>query len=603
MKQIIKAIAVFFLATCTVGTLQAQKKGKKKTVTQKTTVKKKKTAAKKKTAPAKKTTAVAKTPAEKIQKTETAPKLSAESLADTTAPKVVIITSVFKPQLKTAAKLNFTAATPVIDSSRIPVSYSVPAQNLFFSYQPVPIKPLALPVDSGYTWENNSYIKLGAGNFSSYYGEAAVAFGDGKHSITNLRGNFQTTTGHLPAQQAAKWGVDVLSVFNTGNNQEWTTRPYYQSNTQYFYGYQPSTLNYSKDQLLQRYHTVGIDLGMQDKIPNDFGISYHPQVSAYRFFDNHENHENGVKIQAPLSKAFGKLYSFDLGLTADISSASFQLIPNPQVLKNNLYYINPAIVFTTPNMKIHAGMQPSWDNTVFSALPDLSAEARVSGINLILEAGWKGYFTKNSYRSLAEFNPWIGSVNSLLNTKTIEQYAGIKGAGGDHFTYQVRASLLKLNNQPLFLNSGSDGKAFAVVFEPEMKAIRLHGEVGYTEQEKLSLTAGATLTQYNGLTVNTKAWGLLPMELNGSLKWKLMKDLQVKAEVFVWDGNAYRDSTLQARKTKPAADLNLGAEFTVMPRLNLWLQMNNLLNTPYQRWNQYAVLGFNVLGGIVYSFR
>ncbi|MCT7423426.1 hypothetical protein N4A85_25150, partial [Escherichia coli] len=70
-----------------------------------------------------------------------------------------------------------------------------------------------------------------------------------------------------------------------------------------------------------------------------------------------------------------------------------------------------------------------------------------------------------------------------------------------------------------------------------------------------------------------------------------MKDLQVKAEVFLWDGNAYRDSALQARKTNAAADLNLGAEFTVMPRLNLWLQMNNLLNTPYQRWNQYAVLG------------
>jgi len=50
-------------------------------------------------------------------------------------------------------------------------------------------------------------------------------------------------------------------------------------------------------------------------------------------------------------------------------------------------------------------------------------------------------------------------------------------------------------------------------------------------------------------------------------------------------------------------DLNAGVEFTVLPKLNLWVQFNNLLNNKYQRWNQYEVLGFNVLGGVVYSFR
>ena len=55
-------------------------------------------------------------------------------------------------------------------------------------------------------------------------------------------------------------------------------------------------------------------------------------------------------------------------------------------------------------------------------------------------------------------------------------------------------------------------------------------------------------------------------------------------------------------RLKPAFDLNTGVEFTVMPKLNLWVQFNNVLNSKYQRWNQYEVLGFNVLGGIVYSF-
>jgi hypothetical protein len=273
------------------------------------------------------------------------------------------------------------------------------------------------------------------------------------------------------------------------------------------------------------------------------------------------------------------------------------------VINNNLYYINPSIQFKTPNVKINAGIQPTWDNTQFSLLPDLTAEAKFSEINLSLEAGWKGYFQKNSFRSLAGFNPYIATPSQLVNTKINEQYVGVKGTQGDHFTYQARVSLLTMNNLALFYNKGIDGKTFAVVYDPEVKAIRLHGEIGYTEQEKLSITAGASFTQYNSLAVEPKPWGLLPLEGTGSLKWKILKDLQVKADVFVWDGAQYPDSSFQPHKTKAVADLNLGAEFTVMPHLNLWIQMNNMLNTTYQRWNQYSVLGFNVLGGIVYSFR
>jgi hypothetical protein len=576
MNYLQKIVFIAVVAVFAVGSVQAQKK--KKTVKPKT--------------------ATAKPSAKKSEETAIL-----KSEGDTSAPKMVTITSSFKPFLKDAAKLNFTAATPVIDSSKIPVAYTIPSQNLFFLYQPVAIKPLALAVDSGYMWENDQYVKAGAGNFSTFYGEAAFSFGDGKNSVTNVRGNFLTSTGSLPAQQAAKWGIDLLTVFNTQNTHEWTAHPYYQSTTQYLYGYQPSTLTYTKESLLQRFTTVGLDVGMQNKTANSFGITYHPQISVDRFFDNNENHENNIVVKAPINKSFGKTYSFDLALNADISTATMAIIPNPLVLKNNLYSINPAILFVTPDVKINAGIQPSWDNKAFSLLPDLTAEAKFSEINLSLEAGWTGYFQKNTYRSIANYNPYIGQLGSLLNTKVNETYAGVKGTQGNHFNYQARVSLLSLNNQPLFLNNFTDGKTFIVVFEPEMKALRLHGEVGYTVQEKLSVTAGATFTQYSNLAVNAKAWGLPPIEATGSLKWKVLKDVQVKADAFLWDGNPYTDATLTPRKTKAVADLNLGAEFTVMPRLNLWLQMNNLLNSNYQRWNQYSVLGFNVLGGVVYSFR
>ena len=578
MNYLPKKILILLLALVAVGSVHAQKRKKKTTA--------KKTAAPKKAA-------------SKPAATQTL------SIGDTAAPKTVTITSAFKPFLKDAAKVNFTAATPVIDSSKIPVAYSIPSQNLFFVYQPVSIKPLGLAIDSGYLWENDHYIKIGAGNFSSYYGEAAFSFGDGKTSITNVRGKFLTSTGNLPAQQAAKWRIDVLSVFNTKSGHEWTTHPFYQSSTQYFYGYEPATLPYTKESLLQRFITVGAEVGMQNKKANAYGITYHPQISFARFFDNREAHENTFLIKAPISKSFGKIYSFDLGLTADMSTTTFPLIPNSLKIQNNLYWLDPSVQIKTAGFKVNVGMRPSWDNKQFSLLPNLSAEARIADLNIILEAGWTGSFQKNTYRSLAGFNPWIGTPISFLNTKINEQYAGIKGTKGNHFTYQFRAAFQKLTNQPLFVNDGVDGKSFRVLFEPEMNALRLHGEIGYTEQETISFTAGATFNEYSSLQKNQKAWGLLPIEATASLKWKVLKDLQVKADAFIWDGAAYPfvGTTISPLKGKAAADLNLGAEFTVLPKLNLWIQMNNVLNSKYQRWNQYQVLGFNVLGGVVYSFR
>ncbi|NCI46181.1 TonB-dependent receptor [Sediminibacterium soli] len=536
-----------------------------------------------------------------LNKQRKAPQPAAK--ADTTAPKTVTITSAFKPFLKNAAKLNFTAASPVIDSSKIPVAYQVPSQNLFFSYQPVAIKPLALPVDSGYTWNNHQYIKLGAGNFSSYYVEAGFSFGDGKHSITNLKGNFLTTTGHQFAQQANRWEIDALSIINSGDNHEWTAHAFYNTKTQYQYGFQPNTIPYTKDDLLRQYNTVGINVGLRNKIENAFGISYHPQISFVRIEDNRKANNYDFVIKAPISKSFGKIYSFNLGLTADMSKASMPMIPNPLELTNNLYYLNPSIRFKTPNVKINAGLQPSWDNKQFSMLPDITAEAKLTETGLVFEAGWIGSFRKNTFGSLVAFNPWITSISSMKNTRIREQFAGIKGALGSHFTFQGRVSLQTLNNQPLFVNDIGDGKTFQVLYEPEMKSIRVHGEAAYSVQEKFSFLGGITFNQYHSLSVHQKAYGLLPLELTGSAKWKLLKDLQLRADVFLWDGAPYRDKAMNNFKSSAVADLNFGAEFTVIPKLNLWLQMNNLLNTTYQRWNQYPVLGFNVLGGIVYSFK
>ena len=531
------------------------------------------------------------------------PKIERASLSDTSNPKEVIITSAFKPSLKTAAKINFTAASILSDTNKLSVNYKIPSQNLFFSYQPVPIKPIALVLDSTDSWQNEHFVKLGIGNFSSPFAELGLSFGDRKTSSIAIHASHISSKGNLTYQQFSKTGFDVLSIFNTPSQNEWTAKAFYNSNTQYFYGLQSSTLPLNKDDLLQRFHLVGLELGVQNKQIGNYGITYHPQIFVNYFGDNRTASEINLIAKLPLEKSFGSIYSFKMGLTADIASYQSNLVPNATKNNNNLFYIDPTIQFKTPNFKLNLGILPSWDNQKFSLLPNVSAEARIKETGLNAELGWLGYYQKNSFRSLAGFNPWILAPSAIFNTRISEQYIGLKGSSGNHLTYQARLSFMQLYNQALFVNNYLDGRSFNILFDPKIQSLRIHGELGYHIQEKFSFIGALNLNEYTNLAIYDKAFGLIPMELTGTLKWKISKDLQVKADAFFRDGTTYQNKLLQSQKLNPAADINLGAEFSVMPRLNLWIQMNNLLNNKYQRWNQYEVLGFNVLGGVVYSFK
>lgn len=102
---------------------------------------------------------------------------------DTTKKKTIDITSTFKPVLKEGSKINFNAAPPVADTSRPRLAYSIPSQNLLFTYVPTELKPVAVSVDSITAWNSSNYIKVGVGNVHLPYVKAGFSFGDGKNTL------------------------------------------------------------------------------------------------------------------------------------------------------------------------------------------------------------------------------------------------------------------------------------------------------------------------------------------------------------------------------------------------------------------------------------
>src|SRR5215213_4667369 len=169
--------------------------------------------------------------------------------------KTIDITSQFKPVLHETAKINFNAVPPVTDTARPRLTYNIPVQNLLFAYQPADLKPVALAVDSLTAWEYSNYIKVGIGNVHQPFVQAGFSFGNSTNSYFNVFANHYTSKGDLPFQKNSLTSVGVNGTVRSANNNEWNGKLGFKSEDYYFYGFQPATLNFTKEDLRRRFQT------------------------------------------------------------------------------------------------------------------------------------------------------------------------------------------------------------------------------------------------------------------------------------------------------------------------------------------------------------
>jgi hypothetical protein len=406
----------------------------------------------------------------------------------------------------------------------------------------------------------------------------------------------------LFAQEYSDVNFSINSVHQIGEAHDFSVKFTTGSTTRYAYGFRPTTIPYTKDNILNKYNSAGVSVHLSNKTDALFGIHYSPSISFNFLQSGVEEREYETSISAPVSKNLGTDFKISLQPTVSFSSTVLPLIPNNLTINNNLFSMPSTFSWITDKFQIHLGAAPTSNNGVYAVLPDVKAVAVLPNNPVRFEIGWSGRFDKNNLRSLAAFNPWVRVPNSFSNTKVVEQYLGVKIPVGDHFSYGATLSLFEYENQALFVNSFTDGRLFKVLFEPTMRAFQLHANMSYTLQDKLNIICGIRFKKYSGLTVQKEAWGLLPLELNGSLHWKFSDKISFTSSVYAWDGAQSLNAQLVSKKLPAAADFSVGATLSVVKNAKFWLQVNNLLNNKYERWNQYEVFGRNVVAGFVYSF-
>lgn len=409
-----------------------------------------------------------------------------------------------------------------------------------------------------------------------------------------------SSKGNQPFQENSLLNASVNGTIKAANNLEWDGGLGFRADGYYLYGFQPDTLKFAKSQLQQQFFTFDGRIGLRNTSPTAYGLTYNPNFKIAAFGENSSPRvsEADMVLNLPVEKTVSEHFAIDLGFTADITNYTNG---NAQTVSNNLYLVSPAVIYHNNNIALHIEMTPSWDQSDFHLLPNFRAEYTTDDKRFTLFASLDGYYDKGSFKRFAGINPWLWAPVNLLNTRVTEFFGGFKGSLSPHISYLAKAGFSESRNMPLFLNDSLDGKNFQVVYEEKLDAFNIHGELSYIDGEDFNVTAALTLSNYK-TSSQYRAWGLLPLEFTTTMRWQIMKDLWLKADLWAFEGAYWRYLNQAVSSGSGGFDINAGLEFRIAKQLNLWLQMNNLFNDKYQRWNQYSVYGFNILGGVIFTF-
>ena len=536
----------------------------------------------------------------------------------------ITVVAPFDPIIPDAFKIS---SNPAIDDSitKVPVmNYSIAPRMADVKpvIEPLPaVKLVAEPISKLY----RNYIRAGAGNNAALYGELFVSSLRSKQYLTSVHLKHQSAAGKIkdfgpPANSRNEADVTATKYFD---ELTLTGKAFYYRDGLHLYGYKPGDFPdtvIKKDDIKQRYYTTGASATFssnykdKDKLNHSVGLSFYHMAGMY------EARENNVHLTTTLYKRYDLFkVGFDqvLGVTAGYNHLN--QIDSLGKTNSGILTINPFIKADVNEYSFMAGIDlkiATGPVSVVRLYP--VAEARLELIPDVLKvyAGFTGSMERSSLQNITEQNLYVSSVIPWnYEYEKFRIYGGFKSNISRIFNFNGSISSSTFENNPLFVTDTNAYllNSFTVIYD-NINAVKLKGELEFVKSEHLRLALNGTYTHYKTLR-QQYAWYKPAYEVEFTARYDIQSKIVITAKaVFngpVWalapktdliTGETIKPYIMTATELKGWADLNLGAEYRFTKALSFWINFNNLTNNKYYRWNNYRSYGFNLMGGVSYSF-
>ncbi|PWB24416.1 TonB-dependent receptor [Flavobacterium sp. HTF] len=310
-----------------------------------------------------------------------------------------------------------------------------------------------------------------------------------------------------------------------------------------------------------------------------------------------------------VSGSFEHNYTYDNEKPLDYSLTNFGIEPSFVILENDWTLELGAGVYY--------GLDSENSGNKFYFYPKVNASYKLVGDLMIFYTGVNGALNQNSYADFVTENPFLSpTLNMRPSSTQYNVFAGLKGKLANNISYNLTGSYLNEKNKALFKSNDytedlpnqnyAYGNSFGVVYQ-DVRTLRFYGELKADFSENVSFGINGTFNSYKN-DGPQEAWNLPTMKLSSNLDVNITKQWFAGLNVFYVGERKDMQTNLDISPSATVVDLksyfdanaHLGYKFS--ERLTFFLKLNNIGNQAYEKWLNYPVQGFQVLGGANYKF-
>ncbi|AMS26974.1 hypothetical protein AEM51_08050 [Bacteroidetes bacterium UKL13-3] len=520
---------------------------------------------------------------------------------DTLRTDWVDVVKAFKPILSESMKIQ-SNPNPEIPETQTPVfSYEVPEKRMDGQPTLYTIKPLSLGTSLLPKLKNN-YTKIGYGNYNAPLFETYLNTTRNKnvqaglfvkHLSFNPNGDRQFSNNTVYGFGKRFLGSGILSA-----------DALYYRNVVNLYGYNTLADVGPNNNIKQKFQTIEGKVGYQNILKDTSKLSYKLDGGFYNFSDNRDVTENDFKLYG----TFGKRINgnpIDIKTGVNISNLKFGNTEYNRVFVD----INPRYKLNMDQLYINLGFNSTFFNdstgTTFYFFPIAEAGINLIKNSLTTYVGITGNLQRNTYRSIANENPFVRSAGFRNTENSFEMYGGLKGIISPQTSFLLNASLANVKNLLFYVGDSANLNSQKVVFDTKSSSVfNVKAELNHEFGNQFLL---GFVMNYYSYSISIKAPYSMPTfttQLN--LGYNMSDKFLWKASVLTMNkresGIEVAPNTINATTLKGFVDLNLGLDYRYTKNISLFVNLNNLTNNQYERWVNLPVYGFNVMGGLTVSF-
>jgi hypothetical protein len=535
------------------------------------------------------------------------------TLAQTTGTEQIYnVPSEFQPTIKDALK--FSDVPEIKDTvKRIQnIKYGITSVPLFPKYQVQPIAQAKLqnePLNKLY----HSLLKVGYGPiYNMPYGEFWIANTRSRDINYGAHLKHFSSTAHLNGVGYGGFSDNEVNVFAKQFYKKHTLSGDidYERNVIHYYGYDTSVNKLENNFTKQRYQFIQPKIRLISHYTDSTHINHDIALSYYNLQNLNRETENNIKLNAG-----GSMFLNKEKLNVNFLTDFYNHKQANDTINDLIVSLNPSCEAGGTKWHADIGLTGTLDNfknaNRFYFFPKLNIHYNVYENMIIPYAGVNGGLIKNSFRSLSKENAFVDTTLRYTNTHNkYNAFIGLRGNLSSKTSYDAKVSYAQYDSLQFFVidYSGSNqiNNHFKVVYD-NTTLLTASGQLKYQLKEKLNFILKGNYYLYKTKNL-TRAYQKPDFDLTFSGIYNLQSKIIVKADIFAvgqqWAQTQLTDNngikSLSPKQLKGYVDANLGAEYRYSKMLSFFVQLNNIANQRYYKWDRYPSQRFNFMFGVTF---